>query len=387
MNRWALFLLWLAGINLRVTVLAVPPIIPLIHEDLALSEKAVGALGGLPVLIFGIGALFGSLLLARTGVIRALIAGLAITGLAGALRGTGPDTATLFAMTGAMGLGIAIMQPAMPTLVAHWFETHAGLATAVYVNGLLVGEIVAAALTTSLAAWLGGWGGALAFWSLLLLLNIVMLLWALRTGRVTRPGLKGKAAPDTWWPDWRDRRMLLCGVILGCASSLYFTSNSFLPDFLHATGRGEMSDPALTALNGAQLPASFLLLVLADRLVGRNWPLVAVGVIAAFAAVALAFSTSSIDALILSGLIGFCAAAILILVLALPPLLAESNQVHRFSAGVFMIGYTISFFTPIISGALWDATHAPASAFMPVAAAGAALALLAATLHVAPRNE
>lgn len=387
MNQWALFLLWLAGINLRVTVLAVPPIIPLIHEDLALSEKAVGALGGLPVLIFGIGALFGSLLLARTGVIRALIAGLAITGLAGALRGAGPDTATLFAMTGAMGLGIAIMQPAMPTLVAHWFETHAGLATAVYVNGLLVGEIVAAALTTSLAGWLGGWGVALAFWSLLLLLNIVMLLWALRTGRVTRPGLKGKAAPDTWWPDWRDRRMLLCGVILGCTSSLYFTSNSFLPDFLHATGRGEMSDPALTTLNGAQLPASFLLLVLADRLVGRNWPLVAIGVIAAFAAVALAFSTSAIDALILSGVIGFCAAAILILVLALPPLLAESNQVHRFSAGVFMIGYTISFFTPIISGALWDATHAPASAFMPVAAGGAVLALLAATLHVAPRNE
>ena len=79
MNQWALFLLWLAGINLRVTVLAVPPIIPLIHEDLALSEKAVGALGGLPVLIFGIGALFGSLLLARTGVIRALIAGLRVT--------------------------------------------------------------------------------------------------------------------------------------------------------------------------------------------------------------------------------------------------------------------------------------------------------------------
>src|SRR5680860_147419 len=121
MNKWALFLLWLAGINLRITVLAVPPVIPFIHDDLALSEKAVGALGGLPVLVFGIGALFGSLLLARTGVIKALIAGLAITGVAGALRGVGPDVTILFAMTGLMGLGIAIMQPAMPTLVAHWF--------------------------------------------------------------------------------------------------------------------------------------------------------------------------------------------------------------------------------------------------------------------------
>ncbi len=118
MNFWALGLLWLAGINLRVTLLAIPPLIPLIHQDLSLSEKAVGALGGLPVLIFGLGALFGALLLARTGVIRALIAGLAIAGLAGALRGVGPDVAVLFSMTALMGLGIAIMQPAMPTLVA-----------------------------------------------------------------------------------------------------------------------------------------------------------------------------------------------------------------------------------------------------------------------------
>ena len=386
MNKWALFLLWLAGINLRITVLAIPPVIPFIHEDLHLSEKAVGALGGLPVLIFGVGALFGSLLLARTGVIKALIAGLAITGVAGAMRGVGPDVTMLFAMTGLMGLGIAILQPAMPTLVAHWFEDHAGLATATYVNGLLVGEILGAAFTTAIAARLGGWGAALAVWSLFLAANIILLVWALKTGRVTRPGLKGKGVPEKWWPEWHDRKMLLCGAILGCASSLYFTSNAFLPDFLHATGRGELTDAALTALNSGQLPASFLLLVFADRMVGRNWPLVGIGTLAALAALALAFSDGDWAAIIISGVVGFCAAAVLILVLALPPLLAKTGQVHRFSAGVFLIGYTISFVTPVVSGALWDATHAPSSAFMPVVAAGLCLVLLASTLHISPRK-
>lgn len=387
MNRWALFLLWLAGINLRITVLAIPPVIPLIHDDLHMSEKAIGALGGLPVLIFGIGALFGSLLLARLGVIRALIAGLALTAIGGALRGVGPDVAILFTMTGVMGLGIAIMQPAMPTLVSHWFEHHAGVATATYVNGLLVGEILGAALTTALAARLGGWGAALAVWSLFLVANIVLLSWALKTGRVTRPGLKGKGVTGQWWPDWRDSKMIICGIILGCASSLYFTSNAFLPDFLHATERGHLTDAALTALNGGQLPASFLLLVFADRMVGRNWPLVAIGLISIAAALALSFSSTGLEAIVLSGSVGFCAAAVLILVLALPPLLAEEGQVHRFSAGVFLIGYTISFVTPVISGTLWDATHIPATAFMPVAAAGAGLVLLASTLHISPRNR
>ena len=387
MNFWALGLLWLAGINLRVTLLAVPPLIPLIHQDLSLSEKAVGALGGLPVLIFGLGALFGALLLARTGVIRALIAGLAIAGLAGALRGVGPDVAVLFSMTALMGLGIAIMQPAMPTLVAHWFATHAGFATAAYVNGLLVGEIIGAAASTALARALGGWGGALAFWSLLLLANILALGWALRTGRVTRPGLKGRKGPERWRPDWSNRQMLLCGCILGCAASLYFTTNAFLPDFLNATARGSQVDAALTALNGGQLHDSFLLLAFADKLVGKSWPIAAIGIFSIAATTALALSEGDMAALILSGLVGFCAAAILILVLALPPLLAGPQDVHHFSAGVFAIGYTIAFVTPILSGALWDTTHAAASAFIPVAASGAMMVALARYLHISPRES
>jgi CP family cyanate transporter-like MFS transporter len=387
MNYWALALLWLSGINLRVTVLAIPPLIPLIHQDLDLSEKAVGALGGLPVLLFGGGALFGALLLARTGVIRALIAGLALTGIAGGLRGVGPDVGLLFAMTAFMGLGIAIMQPAMPTIVARWFENHAGFATAVYINGLLVGEIIAAAASAPLANYLGSWGSALAIWSLLLLVNIIGLIWALKAGHVTLPGLKGHDVSDRWWPEWGNKQMLLCGCLLGCASSLYFTSNAFLPDFLHATGRENQVGAALTALNSGQLPASFLLLIFADRLIGKNWPVILVGIISLAAATALALSEGDMTAIALSGLVGFCAASILILVLALPPLLAEREDVHHFSAGVFAIGYSIAFVTPIISGALWDATHIAATAFIPIGASGAIMALLAGILHISPRES
>jgi hypothetical protein len=42
-----LALLWLFGICLRITVLAVPPVIPLMHESFALSQAAIGALTSL----------------------------------------------------------------------------------------------------------------------------------------------------------------------------------------------------------------------------------------------------------------------------------------------------------------------------------------------------
>src|SRR5919204_1549838 len=122
MSGWAgLRLLWLAGMDLRLTLLAVPPVLPLIHSDLQLDEKGIAALSGLPVLLLGIAAVPGSLLIARIGPRRALILGLAVIGVSSALRGLGPSVPVLFAMTLCMGVGISFCQPTLPTLVRRWF--------------------------------------------------------------------------------------------------------------------------------------------------------------------------------------------------------------------------------------------------------------------------
>ena len=51
----ALLLLWLGGVALRLTILAVPPVIPLIHADLHMSETQVGILTGLPMVLSDVG--------------------------------------------------------------------------------------------------------------------------------------------------------------------------------------------------------------------------------------------------------------------------------------------------------------------------------------------
>ncbi len=94
-----ILLLWLAGNALRLTILAVAPVIPSIHNDLHLSATGVGILGGLPVVMFAAAALPGSLLIARLGPVHALLAGLLLTAVAGALRGAVPAAAWLYAMT------------------------------------------------------------------------------------------------------------------------------------------------------------------------------------------------------------------------------------------------------------------------------------------------
>ncbi|HEX9278153.1 MAG TPA: MFS transporter, partial [Casimicrobiaceae bacterium] len=107
-------LLWLAGVALRLSILAVPPVIALIQSDLRLSGTEVGVLSGLPMVLFAIAALPGSLFIARLGPLPTLITGLIVAGLASGLRGALLDVFALYAATVVMSAGIAIMQPALP---------------------------------------------------------------------------------------------------------------------------------------------------------------------------------------------------------------------------------------------------------------------------------
>lgn len=162
----ALFLLWLAGSGLRITILAVPPILALIILDLNLSGTEVGILNGIPVALFALASVPGSLLIARVGAVPALIIGLAITALGSALRGFAYNTAVLYAATAAMAAGVAFMQPAMPPTVRQWVPKNIGFATAVYTNGLLCSEIVPVVLVGVVLALFGGsWRASLVFWS------------------------------------------------------------------------------------------------------------------------------------------------------------------------------------------------------------------------------
>src|SRR5438045_891564 len=100
-----------------------------------------------PVLLFSFAAVPGSLLIARFGAFRVVLAGTVLTAVGSALRGAAPDAGLLFAATFAMGVGIAIMQPSLPSVVREWVPHRIALVTAVYSNGLLMGEALAASLT------------------------------------------------------------------------------------------------------------------------------------------------------------------------------------------------------------------------------------------------
>jgi CP family cyanate transporter-like MFS transporter len=80
-------------------------------------------------------------------------------------------------------------------------------------------------------------------------------------------------------------------------------------------------------------------------------------------------------------LIGFAPAAILVLVLALPPLLSPPDDVHRVTAAMFTISYSCAVIVPVLSGLAWDLSGIAGMAFVPVALAGVVLMVLAPAIN------
>lgn len=380
-----LLLLWLAGAALRLTILAVPPVIPLIHDQLRLNATQIGILTGLPSMLFAFAAVPGSLLIARLGVRTALVVGLAVTAIGGALRGAVPDAAWLYAMTVAMGAGVAVMQVTMPPAVRTWIPERIGFATAVYTNGLLIGEILPVALMLALVLPLvgGSWQWGFVVWSVPVAAIAVLLLVLAPT---SANGL-ASAARRRWWPDWNDPLIWRLGIMLGTINATYFATNAFLPDYLRNNGQSEWISAALTGLNTGQLPASFLLLAVAGRLERKAWPYVVCGLLCVAATAGIVFG-SGVWIVAAATLQGFAAAAILILILALPPLLSAPDDVHRVTAAMFTISYSCAVIVPVISGMAWDMSGIASFAFAPIAICGIILVILAPAInHVRPAKE
>lgn len=371
-------LLWLAGNGLRLTILAMPPLLPLVQADLRLSGTEIGLLSGLPIVLFGLAALPGALLIARLGALRALCIGLLITGIGSALRGVGPSLAMLYFGTIITGAGVAVMQPAFPPLVRQWLPHRIGFATALYTNGLLVGETLPAAFTVALMLPLAGgyWGGALALWGgAAVLLAAIMMVAAPRADAAMIP------ANPRWWPNWRDRRVWRLGFIVSSVNSLYFCTNFFLPGHLQGAGRPDLVSAGLTALNLGQVPASFLMLAIASRLERRVSTYVFTGVAMLIAVIGIAL-TANVVTIICAAAIGFFGAIFLTMALTLPSLLAAPQDTARLSAAMFTISYSIAMVVSLLAGAAWDLTGDARFAFLPIALSSLPAILLAPALNL-----
>jgi len=372
-------LLGVAAMAMRIPILAVPPVLPLIHDDLHMSEAEIGALVGLPLALFALAAVPGSLLVARFGAYTTLVVGALIAALASGARGLAIGAWSLYLASVITGFGVAIMQPALPRLVREWVPERIGLGTAVVTNGMLLGALTPIALTYTLVMPLvaNSWRINVVVWAAPGLLITIILATAFPL--LPRAERAASKAPDRWWPDWKSPLIWMLGFTFGCNNSIYYASSSVLPEFLNHTGRSHLISGALLWLNLGQIAALILMLWLADRMLHRAWPFLLFGPMAIVGVAAMPF-IDGVWMIVAAAVVGLASAVTFAATLALPPSLSRPDDVHRTAAGMFTIAYAGAVFIPIICGGLWDLSGLARLAFLPIIVCSVGLTVLGARL-------
>ncbi|QFS85288.1 putative cyanate transporter [Marinobacter sp. THAF39] len=342
-------LLWLAGVYLRIPVLVAPPLAPFISDELALTQALTGALTTLPILMLAIGAMPGSLAISRIGPRNTLALAMVIMVIGSAGRGLVPDTFTLMVASAVMGLGVAMMQPALPALLPRWLAPHhLALGSAIYMNGMLMGEFIGAGITLPVLMPLldNSWRATLLAWSLPALLVAAALFLPKRD--LARPVRRG-----AWLPDWKNPLTLRIGLLLGLSGSMFFGLNAYMGNLLEQQGHFEKLADALFWYNFAQVVASLLMLKMARFWVGKRSMIILMAVLS-IVGTSGTIVLEGWPAIFSATLMSFVAGILLILLVALPPLLVRSEETGRLSAGTFLVGYTLAFSVPMIGGLIAD---------------------------------
>lgn len=271
----------LVGLNLRIAVAAVSPIIGVVRDDFALSDAQVGLLGTVPVAAF---AVFGSLatpVARRLGLEPSLILALllAMTGeLLRALAGSAPAFIGWSVLAlGGLGMGNVLVPP----LVKRYFPDRIGTVTAAYLVAMSVSAAVPplVALPVAQAA---GWRWSVGMWAVLGLAALVPWVVVIAQSVSARSHLRTlvRRAPVTDRPAvlvrpgaaesrivWRSRLAWALVLTFFANTTCTYVLFAWLPEILADAGLGTDAGGrwlAVFAILG--LPASLVAPVLAVRM-------------------------------------------------------------------------------------------------------------------------
>ncbi|MGI0704618.1 CynX/NimT family MFS transporter [Pseudomonas aeruginosa] len=350
-TRAALLLgILLIAANLRAPFTGVPPLLGSIQADFGLSTTAVGALTTLPLLAFALVSPFSALFGREYGLERVLFGALATIALGIALRSIGALW-SLYVGTGIIGMGIAVGNVLLPSLIKRDFPNSVASLTGAYALSMGVAAALGSAAVVPLTHAMG-WRSALA--AFLVLPVTALAVWAVQLGARTKPA-SGTASPPHGGRVWRSALSWQVTLFLGLNSTIYYIAIGWLPAILLDAG---LSAERAGSLHGVlQLATAVPGLVLGPILSRMRDQRLPAAVVAGFSVIALAgLMTMPQAALAWSVLFGLGTGAGIILGLTFIGLRTRNaHQAAALSGMSQCVGYLLAAVGPMAMGALHDA--------------------------------
>ncbi len=342
------------AVNLRPAISSVGPLVHLIRDETGLSNFYLGLLTTLPLVAFGVVSTLTPLFTRRMGIAGTLAFALLLITVGIVLRVFGL-VSLLFLGTVLFGIGIALGNVLMPTLVKRNFPRNSGAMTSLYSALMAVGTSLAAGVSVPLANTLKtGWRGALGIWAILSFIAFIVWLpqlWYIKKSNNQRSYLKAMKGLSKSVKAWK------VALFMGLQSFTFYVVLAWLPDLLQSRGMPATEAGWMLSLSQATgIVSSIFIPIWAGR---RNDQSVIVYTL-------IFLELISLIALLLPGtkfiafwvaLIGFEVGGCFSLALLLIVLRSvDTDGATELSGMAQSIGYLVAATGPIIFGMIFDIT-------------------------------
>ncbi|GKX29090.1 putative transporter YycB [Vallitalea longa] len=251
--------------NLRAPITAVGSIIDLIKNEYNLSSGMAGFITTLPLIAFAVVSPFVSQISSKLGYGLTMLSGLVFM-IVGEIIRSYTNSFGLFAGTTLIGIGIAIGNVLIPSIIKLRFSKNVGIVTSIYTTSMCIFAAVGSGVSVPLAVGLDfGWRNALAVWTVLTLITVFIWFPQLKKskGSMSKETMikdsKGKSiwkSPLAWWVT----------LFMGTQSLLFYCLVAWLPSIITSKGMSaEFSGMMALLFQLVGLPATLLMPIIADR--------------------------------------------------------------------------------------------------------------------------
>jgi CP family cyanate transporter-like MFS transporter len=324
-----------------------------IANELSLSRGLMALTTALPVLCMGLLAPLAPRFAVRFGLERTIAGCMALIGAALVVRLASHNAVVLIASAVFVGAGIAIAGPLLSGFIKRHFVGKVGRVVAWYSLCMTIGGAGGAVLTGPLVQGLGDrWHWGLAIWAVPAL--AALLLWV---GVPNKHETAADVGTDGGGLPWREARAWIITGFFAIQAGLFYTLTTWLTARYHEVGFSDLySNVLFSSFMLIGLPSSFALPWVAQRYDNRAQLLLGCAVISSVCLGMISFLPQVLPQVV-AVLLGLALSGSFALSLVLP--MYEVNTplaVSRWTAMMLCAGYSISCFTPILTGLVRDIT-------------------------------
>lgn len=361
-SAWAILgCAWLLGFAMFARVLCFPPIAHIIKEELILSHEQLGLVFSVPVAVLAALAIPSGLVADRIGIRKAAGTGAAIMALGSLATGTSTNYMTLLAFTALFGVGLSLVYPSLPKLVGAYFpQEKAGLATAIYVTGIVIGAALALALTLPVVFPITStFQGTFYIWSFPAVAAAILWWIVVKEPSLSHSGLQseqiGKRNRRSH-PVWKNRSLWLVALAFFCLNVHFYTWSGWTPALMMLKGASADLAALITSIMLWVSVPIILLMPWASYKIGLRkpfiWAPVSILVLASWSAMYIPVSLGWG----LMVVVGITLNTTFPIILSLPVEMMPRESVGTASGFVLSIGYTGGLVGPWLAGYVMDAT-------------------------------